>query len=101
MCAPLTDMSKDLGEKPVAHHALLLIVPVNRFALLVGKTRPTRNSWREVAGEVHNFLLAKPFVDRLERFLEFARDLPRSDPARSRCLTRQRPTLGSATQFSH
>ncbi len=50
MCAPLTDMSKDLGEKPVAHHVWLLIVPVNRFALLVGKTRPTRNSWREVAG---------------------------------------------------
>jgi hypothetical protein len=50
MCAPLTDMSKDFGEKPIAHHALLLILPVNRFALLVGKTRPTRNSWREVVG---------------------------------------------------
>ena len=24
MYAPLTDMSKDFGEKPVAHHALLL-----------------------------------------------------------------------------
>jgi len=48
MCAPLTDMSKDLGEKRVAHHVWLLIVPVNRFALLVGKTRPALNSWREV-----------------------------------------------------
>src|SRR6184192_24297 len=46
--APLTNMSKDLGKKTVAHHAGLLFVPLNRFALFVGKTGPMWNSWREV-----------------------------------------------------
>ena len=50
---PLTDMSKDLGKKPVAHHAWLLFVPVNRFALFVGKTGPARNSWSEVVSKIH------------------------------------------------
>ena len=52
VCAPLTDMSRDLGKKNVAHHAWLLFVPVNRFPLFVGKTRPTRNAWREVVGKI-------------------------------------------------
>jgi hypothetical protein len=56
MCAPLTDMNKDLGEKPVAHHAWLFFVSVNRFALFVRETRPTRNSWREVVGKIHKLL---------------------------------------------
>ena len=55
VCAPLTDMSKDLGKKAVAHHAWLLFVPVNRFALFAGKTRPMRNPWREVVGKIHKF----------------------------------------------
>jgi len=58
VCASLTDMSKDLGQKTVAHHVWLLFVPINRFPLFVGKTRPTRNAWREVVGKIHKLFAA-------------------------------------------
>jgi len=54
-------MSKDLGKKPVAHHAWLLFVPVNRFALFVGK--PDHRGIPGAKSRVRstNFLLAMIF----------------------------------------
>src|SRR5438552_4165485 len=82
MCAPLTDMSKDLGEKRVAHHAWLLTFCVARRENQTNAEFLARS--RGLGPQT--FCWLKPFVDRLERFLELALDLPRSDPARSRCL---------------
>src|SRR6266566_5249674 len=65
--APLTDMSKDLGKKPVAHHAWLLFVPVNRFALFVGKTRPPRNSWSEAVSKIHKLFAGQDLLKIDER----------------------------------
>ena len=49
VCAPLTDMSKDLGKKNVAHHAWLLFVPVIVFRCSSGKPdqrgMPGAKSW--------------------------------------------------------
>jgi len=58
----LTNMSKDLGKKTVAHHAGLLFVPVNRFALFVGKTGPMWNSWREVVSKIHKLFAGHDFL---------------------------------------
>ena len=75
VCSPLPDMSKDLSKKSIAYHARLPFVPVNRLALFVRKTRPMRNSGREVMGKIDKLFAGQNLlqIDQRDFWQRFTR----------------------------
>src|SRR6266571_4181724 len=70
--APLTNVGKELREKSGAHCIWAVIVPVNRFARLIRKSRPTGDTRLKFMREIDIFLRGQSFLNLPERRVAFA-----------------------------
>src|SRR5206468_10759461 len=61
--SPMTYMREQLREKSGAHCVGTLVIPVARLSRFIGETGPTRNSRREVMGQIDIFFTGERFLN--------------------------------------
>jgi len=67
MCSLLSDVGEHLGEKSAAHRVRSFVVPINRLARFIRKSRPARNARLKRAREIDILFPSQNLLTLCER----------------------------------